>query len=209
MNVIIGLDWCFGLASLSDEGFLKSGVVEISHRCGLQGWCPGTLGNISLFCSESSRVYIKRSGGDLNRLELDDVLSLDLDGNVLDGVGEPSKELGFHLGIYKIRQDVRAVYHLHPSYATAYAVAGEKIPMATEAAKIVLVDVPLLGSAPPGSNELATKVIEGFKDPNVKAVLIKDHGLVAVGENLNSAYHVVSLVEDTAKIALLSSLIKK
>jgi len=197
------------LASLSDEGFLKSGVVEVSHRCGLQGWCPGTLGNISVFSSKSKRVYIKRSGADLNSLELDDVLSLDLDGNVLEGIGEPSKELGFHLGIYKIREDVRAVYHLHPSYATAFAVAREKIPMVTEAAKIVLIDVPLIKSATPGSANLAVNVIEGFKDPNVKAVLIRDHGLVAVGENLNSAYHVVSLVEDTAKIALLSSLIKK
>jgi len=203
------LDWCFGLASLSDEGLMKRDVVKISYRCGLQGWCPGTLGNISLFSSKSKRVYIKRSGADLNTLELDDVLSLDLDGNVLDGIGEPSKELGFHLGIYKNREDVIAVFHVHPSYVTAYAVAGKRLPMVTEAAKIVLVDVPLIGSAPPGSNELATKVIDGFKDPNVKAVLIKDHGLVAVGENLNSAYHVVSLVEDTAKIAFLSSLIRK
>jgi L-fuculose-phosphate aldolase len=192
-----------------DEVFVKKCIVEVSHRSGLQGWCPGTLGNISLYSSESNRVYIKRSGADLNRLELEDILTLDLDGSVLDGMGMPSKELGFHLGIYKNREDVRAVFHVHPSYVTAYAVAGKRLPMVTEAAKIVLVDVPLLGSAPSGSNELATKVTDGFKDRNVKAVLIRDHGLVAVGENLNSAYHVVSMAEDTAKIAFLSSLIRK
>lgn len=198
----------FEVEDLNEVSFKKS-IVEVSHRCGLQGWCPGTLGNISLFRRESNRVYIKRSGADLNMLELMDVLTLDLEGKVLDGKGTPSKELEFHLGIYKTRKDVGAVFHVHPSYATAFAVAGKKLIMVTEAAKIVLVDVPLLKSAPPGSVELAAKVTDGFNDINVKAVLIREHGLVAVGKNLNSAYQVVSLVEDTAKIALLSSLIKK
>ncbi len=66
-------------------------------RCGAQGWCPGTLGNISLFDFESKRVYIKRSGADLNRLELEDILALDLNGNVINGEGEPSIETNFHL----------------------------------------------------------------------------------------------------------------
>ena len=66
-----------------------------------------------------------------------------------------------------------------------------------------------MNCAPPGSIELASNVVEGFRDPNVKAVLIREHGVVAVGEGLQSAFHVASLVEDTAKVAFLSSLIKK
>ena len=188
---------------------LKKKIVEVSHRCGIQGWCPGTLGNISFFDSKVSKIYIKRSGADLNHLELEDILTLDLDGKVLKGKGVPSKEVGFHLGLYKMRSDVMSVFHVHPPYVTAYAVAGKKLPMVTEAAKIVLVEVPLVSSAPPGSKELATKVTGGFRDKSVKAVLIADHGLVVIGENLKSAYQNVSLVEDTAKVALLSSLIIK
>jgi L-fuculose-phosphate aldolase len=191
------------------ENYVKKDIVDISQRCGAQGWCPGTLGNISLFNSKSKKVYIKRSGADLNRLKLEDILTLDLDGKVLKGQGKPSKEMGFHLGIYKVRQDARAILHVHPPFATAYAVAGKKMPMVTEAAKIILVDVPLLPSAPPGSIELATRVTDGFKDSRVKAILLGKHGVVTIGENLENAYCTTSLVEDTAKIALLSSLIKK
>jgi L-fuculose-phosphate aldolase len=192
-----------------NEVSAKKCVVDISHRCGKQGWCPGTLGNISLFSSESNRVYIKRTGADLNKLALKDIIILDLEGKVLDGKGTPSKEVGFHLNIYKTRREVRSIFHVHPSYATAYAVVGKKLPMVTEAAKIVLVDVPLVDCAPPGSAELASSVVEGFRDPNVKAVLIREHGVVAVGDSLESAFHVASLVEDSAKVAFLSSLIRK
>jgi L-fuculose-phosphate aldolase len=191
-----------------NENIVKKNIVDISQRCGVQGWCPGTLGNISFFTSKSERVYIKRSGADLNRLKLEDIQTLDLDGKVLKGQGKPSTETNFHLGVYKVRRDVRAIFHVHPSFATAYAVAGKKIPMVTEAAKIVLVDVPLLASARSGSIELATMVRDSFKDSKVKAVLLRDHGVVTIGENLENAYHTTSLVEDTAKIALLSSLIK-
>ncbi len=81
--------------------------------------------------------------------------------------------------------------------------------MVTEAAKILLGNVLLIGSAAPGSIELSTKVKNAFKNPKIKAVLLKEHGVVGIGESLESAYHTTSLVEDTAKIALLSSLIKK
>ena len=192
----------------SKENKLKREIVNISQRCGAQGWCPGTVGNISVLNSKSEKVYIKRSGADLNRLKLKDILTLDLNGNVLKGEGKPSIETGFHLGIYKVRKDARAVFHVHPPFATAYAVAGMKIPMATEAAKIVLIDVPLLPHAQPGSIELATRVADGFKDLQVKAVLLREHGVVAVGETLENAYHTAALVEDTAKVAFLSSLLK-
>jgi L-fuculose-phosphate aldolase len=166
------------------------------------------MGNISALNSNLERVYIKRAGADLNRLKHKDILTLDLDGNVLKGEGKPSIETSFHLGIYKVRKDARAVFHVHPPFATAYAVAGKKIPMVTEAAKIVLIDVPLLPHAPPGSIELANMVADSFKDSRAKAVVLKDHGIVVIGETLEGAYHTTALVEDTAKIAFLSSLIK-
>jgi L-fuculose-phosphate aldolase len=192
----------------SNENQLKREIVNISQRCGAQGWCPGTVGNISVLDSKSEKVYIKRSGADLNRLKLKDILTLDLDGNVLKGEGKPSIETSFHLGIYKVRKDARAVFHVHPPFATAYAVAGMKIPMVTEAAKIVLIDVPLLQHAPPGSIELATTVADAFKDLQVKAVLLREHGIVAIGETLENAYHTTALVEDTAKVAFLSLILK-
>lgn len=190
----------------SRKDTLKKQIVGISQRCGLNSWCPGTLGNISVL--DSNKIHIKRTGADLNRLKLKEILTLDLEGNVLEGEGKPSIETSFHLEIYKTRKDVKAVYHVHPPFATAYAIAGKKIPMVTEAAKIVLVDVPLLAHAPPGSTQLATLIADAFGDPNVKAVLLREHGVVSIGETLENAYQITALVEDTAKLALLSSLIR-
>ena len=169
--------------------------------------CPGTLGNISVVGPDLT-VNIKRSGADLSRLKLEDVLTLDVEGNVVGGEGKPSIETNLQLGIYKIRNEVRAIFHIHPPFATAYAVASKKIPMVTEAAKLVLVDVPLLSHASPGSIELAEIVKDCFEDSRVKAALLEEHGIVAVGDSLESTYQTVALVEDTAKIALLSKLVK-
>ncbi len=191
----------------SNHNRLEKELIDFCHRSGAQGWCPGTLGNISVFSPETGRVCIKRSGADLSMLKVEDVLTLNIGGGILEGEGLPSIETNFHLGIYKVRKDVKAVFHVHPPFATAYAVRGIKIPMVTEAAKIVLVDVPLLSQAAAGSLELADKVIEGFKDTKVKAVLLREHGVVSVGRNIEDAYHMVALVEDTAKVAFLSSLL--
>jgi ribulose-5-phosphate 4-epimerase/fuculose-1-phosphate aldolase len=197
-----------GEVGKSNEYVLKSELVEMSRRCSAHGWCPGSLGNISTVNSNLDRVYIKPTGADLSRLKLEDILTLDLNGKVLEGRGKPSTEKNFHLAMYRLRKDVRSVYHVHPPFATAYAVAGKEIPMSTEAARISLVAVPLLPHAPPGSIELAQKVTDGFKDPRVKAVLLRDHGVVSIGETLEKAYRVTALVEDAAKVGLLSSLIK-
>lgn len=192
----------------SYESPLKRKLVDFSHRCAAEGWCPGTLGNISALDPKSGSIFIKRSGSDLSRLSLREVLELDPNGKVLQGIGNPSIETGLHLSIYNVRKEVGAVFHVHPPFATAYAVAESKIPMVTEAARIVLADVPLLFNAPPGSLELAKIVENGFKDANVKAALLSKHGVVAVGKTIEESYHTTALVEDTAKIAFLSSIIK-
>jgi L-fuculose-phosphate aldolase len=192
---------------VSKENQLKKTLVGFCRRSGAQGWCPGTLGNISVLDPNAQRLYIKRSGADLNRLRLEDVLTLDTSGSVLEGKGNPSIETNFHLGIYRVRKDVRAVFHIHPPFATAYAVKGAKIPMVTEAAQIVLSDVPLISHAAAGSAQLAEKVASGFTDAKVRALLLRNHGLVAVGKTLEDGYQTTALVEDTAKVAFLSSLL--
>ena len=191
----------------SNESRLKEELVYFSQRCGSEGWCPGTLGNISVFNPEHGRIYIKRSGADLKKLQVKDILTLDVDGDVTEGEGKPSIETSFHTNIYRIREQARAVFHVHPPFATAYAVKGIKIPMVTEAAKLVLVDIPLLPHAAAGSVELAKNVASSFKNTEAKAVLLREHGIVSIGGTLEEAYHVTSLVEDTAKVALLSSLL--
>ncbi len=191
------------------EGDLKETLIKISKLVGIRGWCPGSSGNISVLNPKKGEVYIKISGKRMSDLKFSDILTLDLDGKVIEGRGSPSKEVNFHIGIYKKRKDVKAVLHTHPPYATAYAVAGRELPMVTVTAKLILKKVPLVDYAPPGSNELADLVVKGFEDPEVHSVLMKNHGVVSVGETLHEALSITEYVENTAEIGFLSSVIRR
>jgi len=188
---------------------LKDSLIKVSRLSGSRGWCPGTSGNISVLDPDTGKVYIKVSGRSMADLKPSDILTLDLDGKVLEGSGRPSKEVNFHLGIYKKRKDVKAVLHTHPPYATAYATAGRSLPMVTATAKHILKKVPLVDYAPPGSSELADLVVKRFEDPDVCAVLMKNHGVVSVGGNLYRALYVTEWVENAAETAFLYSVIKR
>ncbi len=187
---------------------LKKDLIKVSHQSGSKGWCPGTSGNLSIFNPESKEVYIKVSSKSMTNLELADIVTLTLDGKVKRGEGRPSKEIYFHLGIYNARKDVNAVLHTHSPYATAFAVVGREIPLISVTAQKYLKKVPLVEYAPPGSFELTNYVVEGFKDPEVKAILLRNHGVVTVGNDIYDAFYVNEWLEDAAKIALLSSIIK-
>jgi len=188
---------------------LREALIKVSKLAGSRGWCPGTSGNISVLNPDTGEVYIKVSGRSMSDLKPGDILTLDLDGKVLEGSGRPSKEVNFHLGIYKKRKDVKAVLHTHPPYATAYATAGRSLPMVTATAKLILKNIPLVGYAPPGSSELADLVVKCFEDPEVCSVLMKNHGVVSVGGDLYRALYVTEWVEHEAETAFLSSIIRR
>jgi len=188
---------------------LKNDLIKVSRWCGSREWCPGTSGNVSALNPDRGEVYIKGSGASMLDLEPKDILTLDLEGNVIQGEGRPSKEVNFHLGIYKARGNVKAVLHTHSPFATAYAAAGKEIPQVTATAQLTLKKVPLVEYAPPGSPELAGYVIGGFKDPTVQALLLKNHGVVTIGDTVYRAYHINEWIEEAAKVALLSSVIKR
>jgi len=158
---------------------------------------------------DTGEVYIKISGRSMSDLKPTDILTLNLDGKVIDGSGRPSKEVNFHLGIYKKRKDVKAVLHTHPPYATAYATAGKPLPMVTATAKLILKKVPIVDYAPPGSKELAELVVSKFEDPDVCSVIMKNHGVVSVGADIYRALYVTEWVENEAETAFLYSIIKR
>lgn len=173
-----------------------------------RGMVPGTSGNVSVRVPGTETALIKCTARSFGDLECDDVLLVDFQGKVLEGRGKPSKEAGFHLPLYQNRPDIGAVVHIHPPYATSWASAGRVFPLATITAEIKLGRIPLVGRARPGSSELAKMVLEAYQDPAVKVCLMQAHGLIAVGPDLREAYYLADLVEDTARIATLSGLIR-
>lgn len=181
---------------------LREKLVRVSREAYDRGFVSGIGGNISARIS-TSRVLIKPSGMRLKDLTPKDLLVVDLSGKVIEGTRKPSEEIRFHLGIYKLRKDVGAVIHTHSPAATAFAVVGRELPPITAQAAKILGKIPLVDYAPPGSKELAKLVVKAFK-PEVKAVLLRGHGSVAVGKNLVEAFNNADLLEETARIALLT-----
>ena len=182
----------------------KRELALISRRAYHRGLTSGSGGNISARVEGAERVVIKSSGVSFADCTEENMILVDLYGNVLDGSRKPSKEVKFHCGIYRVRPEVMAVVHTHSPQATAFSVVGREIPLVTVSAAKGAGRIPLLGYAPPGSEELAQLVTEAFQDPNLRAALLQNHGVIAVGKSLHEALYLAEVVEDTAKIAILA-----
>jgi len=181
---------------------LKEECIEVSQEAYGRGLISASGGNISARLPGGDKVIIKRTGASFRNLKLSDIITVDLDGNVLGGQGKPSKEVNLHLGIYKVRPDVNAVFHSHSIAATAFATAGKEVPLVTVQGFKILGKCPLVGYGPPGSMELAQKTTEAFKDKTVKVAVLQSHGATVVGRDLEEAYNHADLLEATAQIAL-------
>jgi L-fuculose-phosphate aldolase len=177
----------------------------ISKRAYGRGLTSGTGGNISCRVDGADQAVIKGSGVSFVDTNRDNIILVDLQGKVLQGSLQPSKEVKFHCGIYRIRPEIRAVVHTHSPAATAFSVVGKEIPMVTATAAKGLGRVPCLGYAPPGSDQLAELVVNCFRDSHLKAALLQNHGVITVGKNLREALYLAEVVEDTAKISIYAT----
>jgi L-ribulose-5-phosphate 4-epimerase len=190
---------------------LREALSDYSKRSFHRGLVSGTGGNISVRIPDHDRVLITASGVSLGDVEPDSNLLVNLEGVILENpLGLiPSKETSFHLVVYQLRPDVGAIVHVHPPYATAYSNRERPLPLATISSRAILKEVPWIECALPGSRELCDYVHGGIKKyPGVKALLMKEHGILALGPDLRIAYYLADLVEDTAKIAFIADHIK-
>jgi L-fuculose-phosphate aldolase len=189
---------------------LRRTLVELSHRAYAFGLTPGVSGNLSVRLPDGDRVLIKATGRSLGDLTEADVLAVTLDGALIaagaDPVGaRPSKEMGFHLAIYRRRPDVGAVVHLHPPYTLVFAADGSLPPYLVGASRAFLGDgLVVVPPAPSGSQELARLVEDRFADPRVRAAILAGHGSLTVGADLHQAFYLTQYLEDAARTAVLA-----
>ena len=191
------------------EARLIEDLLDVSKMVADRGWAPGSSGNTSVRIHGTDLVLIKASGKNMSWIEPRSVLKVDLAGKILEGEGRPSKEISLHLGIYSRREDVEAVIHAHPPFATSWAIAGIQFPLLTAPGKAVLKRMPMIDFASPGSVELATIVTKAFEDNSVGAALMKGHGVVAAGKTIYEAFNLMDWAEDAARAALLTMNIER
>lgn len=107
---------------------LKHAVLLANQRISTAGLAKLTWGNVSGFDAESGRVIIKPSGVDYEKLRVEDLVILDLNGKVLEGSLRPSSDTPTHLALYRAFPGLGGICHTHSTFATAFAQAGKEIP---------------------------------------------------------------------------------
>lgn len=184
-------------------------IIEYSRKCSERGYAPGTCGNISIRAEDKGGLYIKASGASCAELLENDIIFVDMGGSYSSAKRKPSMETRFHQEIYKQREDVGAVIHLHPPYSIAVSLAYNAFPLTTISAKKFFNRVPLLPTSDPGSDELKDLVSQCFSDGDVKGAVLKEHGIVTVGKDICEAYYLAELLEHDSEVTCLLNFIKK
>ena len=176
----------------------RQALVHYGQQLLTSGLTTGTGGNLSLLEPRRAWVAITPSGIAYDRMLPEDIVILDMAGEVSEGPRKPSSEAGLHIALYRKRTDVRAVVHTQSVYATTLACLHWEIPAVHYLVGFSGLKVPLAPYATFGSRELADNLAETIADFN--AVLMANHGLVAVGPTLPRAFAVAEEIELVARI---------
>jgi len=178
----------------------KKLVIGSGIRMLSEGITIGTWGNVSCRDTETGLVYLSPSGMPYKELKDDDIIVVKTDGTVVEGCRKPTIETSMHLAIYRSRPEINAVIHTHPIYSTAFSSMGEDIPLFLDEAAQVMGDVCRTAKyALPGSEELAKNCVEALGSKSMTC-LLQSHGAVCLGENMEQAFGISTVLEATAQI---------
>jgi len=146
-----------------------------------------SAGNISTR-TEDGLVAITASGVKYRNMTTAEISIVDLDGNLVEGL-KPSSETPMHTVIYRNLPDVGSIYHTHSTFAITFAMLGDEVPMANLELLVCGAPIPVAPWACPATTKAGEVTVGIFKDrPELKVILLRKHGLVAVGANLDRAF---------------------
>lgn len=191
---------------------LKKRVFLQNKRLVDAGLVVLTWGNVSGISREDGLVVIKPSGVSYDTMTADDMVVVDMDGNVVEGKYRPSTDLATHLYLYKIYEDIGGVVHTHSTYATAWAQAGRAIPAyGTTHADAFYGAIPctraLTEDEVKEAYEYNTGVVigESIAKENALAMpcaIVKNHGPFTWGKTPEKAVETAITLESVAEMAL-------
>jgi len=158
-----------------------------------------TQGNLSARDPDSALICITPSGTDYQTLTAEDIVVVDEQGTVVEGQWQPSVETPLHTLILRRRRDINCVMHTHSTYASAFGVIYQPIPMIlAESASCLGGPVPIAPYCMSGTPEFAELVAQTLGDG--PAVIWGNHGAMVVGINLALTFSIAHALEDTARI---------
>lgn len=193
---------------MSGAADVKQQVLETAKRLYEKGLVEGTSGNVSGRMPDGATVCITPSSLPYETMTLDDLVVIDLDGEVVEGERSPSSEKGLHLACYRAFEEVGGVIHSHPVYATMFAVAREPVPAVIEEFVVFVGgEVPCADYATTGTDAVGEELVKHLGDRS--AALIANHGMCSIGATAERALHTALVVERSAQIVWGARLLGK
>ena len=198
---------------------LKEEVLEANLELVKQNLVLYTWGNASAINSERTLIVIKPSGIKYEKMNVDDMVVVDLNGNVIEGNLRPSSDLPTHLELYKTFDKIGGIVHTHSTWATQWAQSRRNIPVyGTTHADYFYGSIPC--TRPLTRNEInsdyekntAKVIIETFNEKNIEeipGVLCCNHGPFTWGKNAEEAVYHAKVLEKCAEMAYYTEEISK
>ena len=182
----------------------RTDIVEVGRRLWQRGFVASNDGNISVRLGPD-RLMMTPASVSKGFMTPEMMVVTDLDGQVIEAAPgrKPSSEAMMHLAAYRQRPDIGAVVHAHPPTATGFAVAGIPLDRAVLAEVVTtLGSIPIAEYATPSTRALADTVGSLLKAHD--GVLLANHGAIALGKDLFSAYYKMETIEHFANISLVA-----
>lgn len=193
--------------ALKTEDEHRRDICTVGAWVHQRGYVAATDGNISLRL-DPRRILTSPTGISKGMMTADDLVITDLEGKKIAGRRNASSELAMHLLIYRRRPDVNAVVHAHPPVATGYAAAGLPLNKALVSEVVLALGcIPVARYGTPGTPEL-TDALEPLVS-HYDSILMANHGVVAYGADLLTAFFRMETTEHFARVALVTELLGK
>lgn len=190
---------------------LKATVLNANLALVKHNLVTFTWGNVSGIDREEGLVVIKPSGVEYDALTVEDMVAVDLEGNVIEGKWKPSSDTPTHLVLYKAFDNIGGIVHTHSRWATAWAQAGRDIPAyGTTHGDYFYGEIPCTRKMIPQEiageyeKETGNVIVEIFQDKSfddIPAALVHSHGPFAWGVNPENAVHNAVVLEELAFLA--------
>ena len=199
---------------------MKQEVLEANLLLPQYGLITFTWGNVSAIDRKTGIVAIKPSGVDYDTMKAEDIVLVDLEGNIVEGNLKPSSDLATHLEFYRNWKNIGGVVHTHSRWATGFAQAGLDIQaLGTTHADYFYGSIPctrlMTEEEIHGDYELETGkvIVETFKERNidpdeVPAVLVHSHGPFCWGTDAFNAVHNAVVLEEVAMMNTMATLLR-
>ncbi len=173
-----------------------------------------TWGNVSQIDRENGVVAIKPSGVEYDTMRPEDIVLVDLDGNVVEGSLKPSSDLATHLALYQGFQGIGGVTHTHSRWVTAWAQAGANLPaLGTTHADYFWGAVPCtraltteeIGTAyEANTGHVIVETFQNIDAMHIPAVLVHSHGPFTWGKDAAKSVENAVVLEETSYMAYLT-----